>query len=85
MNVKNNIEIIIYLTIITIIVLLSIFAEDISGYSPFAVDFIGASPPGGGHILGTDFLGRDILSRTLIGGRISIIIGIAARLGSIFM
>jgi len=36
-------------------------------------------PPGvGGHPLGTDNLGRDILARLLYGGRVSLFIGIAA-------
>jgi len=36
----------------------------------------GAQPPGPGHLLGTDALGRDILSRTAHGARVSL--GIAA-------
>ena len=80
----NNL-IIFYLATILIITLSSFFAEEISGYSPFKIHFFGALPPGEGHLLGTDFLGRDILSRTLIGGRISVVIGIVARLGSVIL
>ncbi len=40
------------------------------------------SPPGAeGYILGTDGLGRDIFSRLIWGGRISILTGVAANLG----
>jgi len=35
-------------------------------------------PPGGGYLLGTDLLGRDLLSRILYGARTSLVIGIAA-------
>ena len=35
------------------------------------------APPGGGHPLGTDESGRDVLSR-LAGGRVSLAVGFAA-------
>jgi peptide/nickel transport system permease protein len=37
-------------------------------------------PPGGGYLLGTDNLGRDVLSRVIHGTRISLTVGIAAML-----
>lgn len=33
-------------------------------------------PPMAGHILGTDYLGRDMLTRLMYGGRISILVGV---------
>ena len=38
----------------------------------------GAQAPSGNHFFGTDDLGRDLFIRTLIGGRISILVGFAA-------
>lgn len=35
-------------------------------------------PPGGGHLLGTDEMGRDILSRLLYGARVSLTVGLVA-------
>lgn len=39
---------------------------------------LGASPPSAQHWLGTDTLGRDLLTRILHGGRISLLVGFAA-------
>jgi peptide/nickel transport system permease protein len=50
--------------------------------APFEFDQIDLSnirqAPGAGHLLGTDDLGRDLLTRILYGGRISILIGLLA-------
>ena len=39
-------------------------------------------PPGAGHWMGTDELGRDILSRILFGARVSMLVGASVVLGS---
>lgn len=60
----------------------SFVPELVSGSSPGEIGLSGATRPGPAHLLGTDCLGRDLLSRTLAGARISILIGIASRAAS---
>jgi peptide/nickel transport system permease protein len=45
------------------------------------MDLIGQpAPPSAAHLFGTDNLGRDSLSRVLYGGRVSLVVGLAAAL-----
>ncbi|SNQ48340.1 D-ala-D-ala transporter subunit; membrane component of ABC superfamily [Frankia canadensis] len=49
--------------------------------APDAADpAVALAPPGGGHPLGTDELGRDILSRIVYGARPSLLIGVGSTL-----
>ena len=41
---------------------------------------LGATPPSWGHWMGTDPLGRDVLVRTMVGGRVALLIGLGATL-----
>lgn len=59
------------------ILCLAIFASLIAPYNPNEVQLTkGYLPPNHEHLLGTDGLGRDVLSRLLIGGRVSLSISI---------
>src|SRR5207244_3307883 len=58
---------------------LAIAAPLLAPLDPNAQDFRSVlQPPGGSHLLGTDDLGRDILSRLLHGSRLSLQVGIIA-------
>lgn len=57
---------------------LSIFVF-LSPYKPDAINVSNSlTPPGAGHLFGTDELGRDYLTRALYGGRISLTVGLLA-------
>jgi ABC-type dipeptide/oligopeptide/nickel transport system permease subunit len=60
-------------------VLLAALAPGLAPYPPNAQNFMRVlQPPGATHWLGTDDLGRDILSRLLFGARISLQVGMVA-------
>jgi len=64
------------LIVLSALVLASIVGPLVSPYSPNQVDLRHAfEPPSGAHLLGTDEVGRDILTRLLYGGRLSLLIG----------
>jgi peptide/nickel transport system permease protein len=74
--------------ILLLITLLAIFAPIVAPFDPNAIDLSMARRPptwdvtSWQYTLGTDGVGRDVLSRTLYGARISILIGALAVIGS---
>jgi oligopeptide transport system permease protein len=63
------------------IVLYALVAPVLSPHDPYKVDFSQAyQTPNATHLLGTDQFGRDLFTRTALGGRVSIAIGFAATL-----
>ena len=76
--IQNRAAMIGGITILALIIL-AIFAPWIAPYSYSYQNLdIGASPPSAEHLLGTDVLGRDLLSRLLYGARISLLVGFVA-------
>lgn len=65
------------LIVILVMVFMCVCAPLFTEYDPSTPDFKAqAQAPGGDHLLGTDKLGRDLFSRILYGGRMSILIGV---------
>jgi peptide/nickel transport system permease protein len=65
------------LAIVTFYVFLGIFAPIVAPYDPAQTDLSARlSPPSATHWFGTDSIGRDILTRTIWGARVSLVVGI---------
>jgi peptide/nickel transport system permease protein len=88
---KHRLAIVAFWTLFLLIIVV-IFAELFSfGNNPFSyvtsVSWASApefAPPGPGHILGLDEMGRDVWSRLLYGGRVSLYVGLSSSIfGSI--
>lgn len=67
------------MAIVIILVLSAVFAEFVAPYDPAAQDLTNIKAlPSAEHLLGTDAYGRDILSRIIFGGRVSLLVAILA-------
>ncbi len=67
------------LALLTIIVIASYLGPMVYPLDPFDIDVASANQgPEWGHPMGTDNLGRDVMARVLVGGRISLSVGFAA-------
>lgn len=76
-RLKKNKVAMISLAAIILIAIIAIFAPFIAPYDPYATDsFNTLTGPSAEHWLGTDNLGRDILSRIIYGARISLLVGV---------
>jgi peptide/nickel transport system permease protein len=65
--------------VLLVLVLLAVFAPLVASHDPTAAEFQARlQPPSSDHLLGTDALGRDIFSRIVYGGRISLSVGLIA-------
>jgi len=57
----------------------ALFAPALTPYDPLAQDVAAqAKPPSAQHLFGTDYVGRDVLSRVIVGARPSLGVGLAA-------
>ncbi|MFB9325626.1 oligopeptide ABC transporter permease [Paenibacillus aurantiacus] len=65
------------LTVTVALALIALLATWLMPHSPYEVTAQFSSPPSAAHWLGTDQVGRDVLSRLIIAARVSLIVGFA--------
>jgi len=72
------------LAFICLFFLIALFAPFIAPYDPLLIDLDHIKEsPNSSHLLGTDTVGRDVLSRIIYGTRISLFVGVSATLLSL--
>ncbi len=75
----QNVKLAIVAAVLAGIVLMTVFAPLIAPYSPTQIDMTNRlAAPSAAHWLGTDALGRDVLSRVIYGGRASLLLAVVA-------
>ena len=63
--------------VLTIFLIAAILGSLIAPYDPNGMDFDMMEPPSWSHPLGTDDLGRDLLSRVIVGAQVSLYVGVS--------
>lgn len=66
------------LVFVLLLVVVALAAPHLAPRNPFALSEMLLRPPGPGHPLGTDDLGRDVLSMLIFGTRVSLTVGFLA-------
>jgi len=65
--------------IMILFVATALFADAITTFDPFTTNARASlARPGGEHVLGADFMGRDVFARIVYGARISLAVGVGA-------
>ena len=80
-RLRRNPLAVVSFTVLAVAVVVALLAPWLAPYAPEQTDFSNTlAPPGTpGHLLGTDDLGRDVLSRIILGVRASLQVGRARR------
>ena len=79
------------LVVIGLLILMAVFAPFIAPHDPFyqprgaGLRAMYFQPPSAEHWLGTDDLGRDVLSRLIYGSRVSLLVGFLAAFSSVLI
>jgi oligopeptide transport system permease protein len=85
-RLKRNHMAVAGIIILALLIAAALLAPVLTPYSYEQQDLVlGATPPSASHLLGTDDLGRDLLTRMLYGGRVSLAVGLCATLVSLLI
>lgn len=71
------------LVVVGVIVLLALAAPLLAPFDPLAPSASRLAGPSGTHLFGTDLYGRDVLSRMLVGARVSVMVGFVVTLSAL--
>src|SRR5919198_6538895 len=66
------------LVVVVLMVLMAVLAPVLAPHDPNRIFDKFEAAPSGAHLLGTDSVGRDVLSRLIYGARVSISVGVGA-------
>ncbi|MHB8845931.1 MAG: ABC transporter permease [Nitrospirota bacterium] len=83
-DMTGSLPVLLAAAMLVVLTLTAVVGPFLVSYDPLAVDLDHTrQPPGREHLLGTDNIGRDILSRMVAGARISLAVGVIASVFSL--
>ena len=83
---RQNRPVVVGLCLLALITLCAIFGPYLYPTDPFEMVWMPFSPPGQeGFLLGTDYLGRDLLAMIINGAKVSLMIGLSAAVMTVFI
>ena len=83
---RLNLPLALGIALLAVMALSAVFAPLLRPAGPMAVDLASVRlPPSWEHWFGTDAIGRDVLARTLFGGRVSLLVAGAGMAGSLLL
>ena len=78
-NARPSVRTLLPGTFLFLILLSAVFADVLAPYDPNTQNLsVFLSEPGGEYLMGTDALGRDVFSRLMHGGRVSLLVGMSS-------
>jgi len=85
---RGNPQLRVGMVMLLVLLVVAVFANVLSPYDPYKLSNDLVSAPSSAHLLGTDHLGRDVLSMLLYGAKVSLMVGtisalIAAVIGTL--
>ena len=83
---RVNLPLALGIALLAVMALSAVFAPLLRPAGPMVVDLASVRlPPSWEHWFGTDAIGRDVLARTLFGGRVSLLVAGAGMVGSLLV
>ncbi|MEQ9690388.1 MAG: ABC transporter permease [Bauldia litoralis] len=84
MSIIRSVPVFLPLALLTVLAGAVVVGPLVWPIDPYTMDFAAIlAPPGPGHWMGTDSVGRDVLARFLAGGRLSLSVGVIVMLGGL--
>jgi peptide/nickel transport system permease protein len=85
-SLPGNLPLALGAALLAVMALSAVFAPVLRSAGPMAMDLASVRlPPSPQHWFGTDAIGRDVLARTLFGGRVSLLVAGAGMVGSLLV